>query len=77
MGDLKKAEDYVRVMKNEYGVTSNSLFWELLIHSLAGNLDEGQRKVDELYESLTDPEIEWVRQELSAWGVNIIEKPSN
>ncbi|MFP4289717.1 MAG: tetratricopeptide repeat protein [Bacteroidales bacterium] len=77
MGDLKKAEDYVGMMKNEYGVSSNSLFWELLILSLTGNLEEGQKKVDELYERLTDPEIEWVRQELSAWGVNIVDKPSH
>jgi tetratricopeptide (TPR) repeat protein len=77
MGDLEKAEDYVGMMKNEYGVSSNSLFWELLIHSLTGNLEEGQKKVDELYESLTDPEIEWVRQELSAWGINIVDKPSH
>lgn len=77
MGDLKKAEDYVGMMKNEYGISNNSLFWELLIHSLTGNLEEGQKKVDELYESFTDPEIEWVRQELSAWGVNIVDKPSH
>lgn len=77
MGDLKKAEDYVGMMKNEYGISNNSLFWELLIHSLTGNLEDGQKKVDELYESFTDPEIEWVCQELSAWGVNIVDKPSH
>lgn len=75
MNDITQAEEYLEILTNEYDPSSKSIFWELLIFGLKGELDKGQKKVDELFENFTDPEIEWVRQELSAWGINIVAKP--
>lgn len=77
LDDLAQAESYLELLKNEYGPSSKSIFWELLIFGIKGELAKGQEKVDELFENFTDPEIEWVRQELSAWGINIVAKSRN
>lgn len=74
---LEEYEDALRLNStatDEFGWIRDNEFWVILIASLQGDLDKAQGLLDDYYQEYSEEDISWLKRELAAWGVDIVQR---
>lgn len=72
LNNFEQSEKLINKYYTDYGKDYEIDFWDILITSLKGDKENSQSKINSYYDNYTTNEVEFLKNELRAWNINMV-----